>query len=257
MWFRSIAVLTALSGVTVPLSITAQSSPREAASRFLDAWNARRWLDAVRAIDLDQFDRFRQDFVTRARRSSSEGPQPSVEELRRMDPDMPREVAEYQIRRIQEQQRRYADPTPFEFARVASISALRALSAEDAAARWLEARDPQWQVKMQFEQAGCPPPDDVGEIPVPRRRLVGVVADGDSLTYAVYREERPGDETPAWAGGDVAVMELKLRRGRWVIAPRADLVPEVGQVDVSSCRGASPRRPGPGRVDPNAAMIDR
>lgn len=242
MWFRSFAVLAALSAAAIPVSIAAQSSlPRDAAARFLDAWNARRWSEAARLLDLDQFDRFRQDFISRARRSSNEGPQLTVDELRRMDPDMPRQVAEYQVRQMEEQQRRYADPTPFEFARVASISALRALTSEEAAARWLESRDPQWQVRMQFEQAGCPAPDDLDEIPVPRRRVVGVVADDDSLSYAVFREERAGDETAAWASGDVSVLELKLRRGRWLVSPRADLVPEVGQVDVSSCRKAGNR----------------
>jgi hypothetical protein len=241
MWFRSTVLLVALAGAALPFSIAAQSSPRDAAARFLDAWNTRRWSDAARLLDLDQFDRFRQDFISRARRSSSEGPQVTVEELRRTDPDMPREVAEYQVRQMEEQQRRYADPTPFEFARVTSISALRALTPEEAAARWLESRDPQWQVKMQFEQAGCPAPDDLDEIVVPRRRVVGVVGDGDSLSYAVFREERTGDETPAWAGGDVSVLELKLRRGRWLVSPRADLLPEVGQVDVSSCRKAGNR----------------
>jgi hypothetical protein len=237
MWFRSIVTTVALSGAAIPMSIAAQPSPRDAAARFLDAWNARRWPEAARLLDLDQFDRLRQDFITRARRTSNEGPQLTVEELRRQDPDMPREVAEYQVRRMQEQQRRYADPTPFEFARVSSVSALRALTAEEAAARWLESRDPQWQVKMQYEQAGCPAPDDITEIVPPRRRLIGIVADGDSLGYAVYREEQPGGDTPAWAGGDVSVLELKSRRGRWLVPPKADLVPEVGQVDVSSCRG--------------------
>ncbi len=236
MWFRSIVVSVALSSTVFPHPAAAQSSPREGAARFLDAWNARRWAEAARVLDLDQFDRFRQDFIARARRSSNEGPQLTVEELRRMDPEMPREVAEYQVRRMQEQQRRYADPTPFEFARVSSISALRAMTPEEAAARWLESRDPQWQVKMQFEQAGCPAPDDLGDIPVPRRRIVGLVSDGDTLNYAVFREERPRDQSPGWAGGDVSVLELVLRRGRWLVSPRVDLVPEVGQVDVSSCR---------------------
>lgn len=213
-----------------------QSSPRDAAVGFLDAWNARLWAETARFLDLDSFDRFRRDFVARARRQPEEGPQPSVEEILRNNPDMPREAAEYQLRRMREQQRRFADPTPFEFARVSSASALRALTAEEAAARWLESRDPRWQVRMQYEQAGCPAPADLAEVPLPRRRLIGVVADGDSTTYALFKEDRGADGAPAWVGGDVSVMELAQRRGRWVVVPRADLVPEVGNVDVSDCK---------------------
>jgi hypothetical protein len=66
-----------------------------------------------------------------------------------------------------------------------------------------------------------------------------VVPDGDSLAYGVFREdraERPGEESPSWAGGDLWVLELRFRRGRWLVSPRADLVPEVGQVEVGNCR---------------------
>ena len=232
-------LVTAVSLAVATLSPTpaaGQFSPREAATGFLQAWNARLWTETARFLDLDSFDRFRRDFITRARRQPEEGPQPSVEELLRRNPDMPREAAEYQIRMMREQQRRFADPTPYEFARVASATALRALTSDEAAARWLESRDPRWQVRMQYEQAGCPAPTDLNDIPLPRRRLIGVVADGDSTTDALFKENRGDDKAPAWVGDDVSIMELALRRGRWVVVPRADLVPEIGSVDVSDCR---------------------
>ena len=154
---------------------------------------------------------------------------------------MPREVAEYQIRMMDEQRRRYADPTPFEFARVSSAALLRNLTPVEAASRWLESRDPRWQVAMQFQQAGCPVPDDADQIPLPQRRLIGVLAESDSVTLAVFREDQGGDRGPNWAGGDLNVMELRERGGRWTIQPRGDLIPEVGQVDVAGCRGGDQR----------------
>lgn len=241
---RSRTAVTALlaAGLLVGADVAAgQGAPREVATRFLDAWNARRWSEAARLLDLDQFDRFRQDFIARARRAPDEGPRLTVDELRRQDPSMPREVAEYQIRMMEEQRRRYADPTPFEFARVSSASALRALSPAEAAARWLESRDPRWQVRMQFEQAGCPAPADLEQIPLPTRRLIGVIAESDSVTFGLFREVRPDEEGPNWAGGDLVVMELRDRDGRWLVQPRGDLLPEVGAVDVSDCRGGAPR----------------
>lgn len=226
-----------LAGLAVPRHpALAQQSPREAATQFVQAWNARQWRNAAGLLDLDTFDRFRRDFITRARRSPDDGPRMTVDDLRKTNPDMPVEVAEYQIRTMEEQRRRFADPTPWEFARVASASALRSLDAAEAAARWLESRDPQWQVRMQFEQAGCPAPDDVGQIPSPVRRVVGAVTESDSVAYAVIKEDREGDAGPAWAGGDLTVIQLIRTRDRWVVYPRADLLPEVGAVDVGSCR---------------------
>lgn len=213
----------------------AQGSPRTVANQFVAAWNARQWRDAANQLDLALFDRFRRDFIARTRRNADEGPRPTADELRRNNPDMPPEVAEYQIRMMEEQRRRYADPTPFEFARVSSASALRTLEPAEAAARWLESRDPQWQVRMQFEQAGCPAPDDVGQIPVPKRTVLGEIAVSDTLAYAVLQEERD-EGVPAWAGGDLTVVQLVRRGDRWLIVPRADLVPEVGNVDVGTCR---------------------
>ena len=237
----AVTVLLAAGLVAGTRVAAAQSSPRDVTARFIDAWNGRRWNEAAQLIDLEQFDRFRQDFITRARRSNEEEPRMTVADLQRQDPRMPREVAEYQIRMMEEQRRRYADPTPFEFARVSSASVLRNLSPEDAAARWLESRDPRWQVTMQFQQAGCPAPEDADQIPMATRRLIGVVTEREATAYAVFREERSGDEQQDMSGGDLGVIELREIRGRWVILPRGDLVPEVGAVDVSGCRGPRER----------------
>ena len=232
-YLAGVAVL-ALAGA--PALLSGQSDPRTAATGFLDAWNARRWTEAVQFLDLAQFDSFRKEFISRTRQDARQGPGITVEELRRRNPGMPLEVARYQVQMIEEQRRRYADPTPYEFARVSSVSALAALSPAEAAARWLESRDPQWQVRMQFQEAGCAVPSDLDQMPKVTRRLLGLVPDGDTATYGLFKEERPDDDAPSWVGGDVSVMRLANRGGKWVVEPRADLIPEVGQVDVSDCR---------------------
>ncbi|MHB1327958.1 MAG: hypothetical protein ACYC2K_07125 [Gemmatimonadales bacterium] len=216
--------------------LPAQTTPSEAATGFLTAWNARRWNDAARLLDLDQFDNFRREFAARTAKGGDDAPRMTVEDLMRYEPSMPREVAEYQVRMMEEQRRRFADPTPWEFARVATASALTALSPAEAAARWIESRDPEWQVRMQFQQAGCAVPSDLGSIAAPRRSLVGVLEPTGDVTYAVFREAQP-NSAPSFAGGDLSVMELRLKAGRWQVAPRADLLPEVGEVDLSDCRG--------------------
>lgn len=233
---RSLVGAAAALALLATSPLSAQTTATEAANGFLNAWNARRWNEAARLLDLEQFETFRRDFAARAAKGGEDAPSMTVEDLRRYDPSMPREVAEYQVRMMEEQRRRFADPTPWEFARVNSAAALTALSPVEAAARWIESRDPEWQVRMQFQQAGCPVPSDIGSIAAPRRTLVGVLEPTGGVTYAVFREAQPAD-APAWAGGDLSVMELRLKEGRWQVVPRADLLPEVGEVDLSECRG--------------------
>jgi hypothetical protein len=217
-----LAVLSA----SLPNVGVGQDSPRDAVGRFVEAWNARRWSEAAALLDLDQFDRFRQDFVARARRQP-EGPRITVEEILRRNPGMPRAAAEYQVERMEEERRRYEDPTPFEFARVRSVSELRALGAREAAARWLESRDPRYAARLQYEQAGCRVPTDLDQMPSPRRRVLGVVEDRDA-SYAIVKEDRDDTGEPDYYGGDLTVIQLRERGGGWLVVPRGDLLPEVG-----------------------------
>ncbi len=223
--------------VVVSAPVVAQSSPRDAAERFIAAWDQRDWSGAATLLDLDLFDKFRQDFVDRARRQGESSPEVSVDDLLRQNPGMPRDVAEYQVRMIHQQRERYADPTSFEFARVGSLDELERLSPAEAAARWLESRDPSWQIRMQFEAAGCRPPSDADDVPPVHRHLIGIVDEDDSTSYALFREQRAGDDqAPAWVGGDVFVMVLHRDGPRWEVVPRSDLLPEVGMVDTRDCR---------------------
>ena len=217
--------------------VVAQTSPRDAATSFIDAWDQRRWSDAAGLLDLDLFDQFRQDFIERAHQDNASPPDLSVDDVLRQNPGMPRDVAEYQVRMMREQRERYSDPTPFEFARVESLDELGDLSAREAAARWLESRDPAWQIRMQFQLAGCRAPSDADDLPPVHRRLVGTVDGTDPATgYALFREERGEEQAPAWAGGDLFVMVLHRVDSRWLVVPRSDLLPEVGMVDTRGCR---------------------
>ena len=240
MQSRTMTLGSLLGFLTLFVFVSPQSqSPREVASRFLEALTTRQWGDAARLLDLGAFERFREDFLSRARRPPTDRPLPTVEDLRRQDPTMPREVAEYQIRQMREAQQRFGDPTPYEFAGVRSTTDLRRLPIEEAAARWLEARDPRWVIPHQLEAMNCEPPDQA-DLPAPRRRLIGTVAESDSVTYGLYREELQA-RSDAPTEGDLVVIELKLRRGRWLIQPRGDLLPEVG-LNLRECPRRGERR---------------
>jgi len=208
-----------------PAQAHAQSgSPEETARQFLDAVATRRWDQAARMLDQRAFEEVLEDFVSRAGRSDDRR-LPTVEDLRRQDPSMPRDVAEWQIRQMREAEQRYADPTPFEFAGVRTVAELRRLSPREAAARWLEARDPRYAIRQQLEAMRCPT-TSMEQIPVPDRRVLGAVLDGEGVAYAVYRENVEFGGGPS-AGGDIGVIELHRDRGAWVVIPRGDLLPEL------------------------------
>jgi hypothetical protein len=221
---RLVTLIVALvAGGLAPVAAQS-SSPKDAAARFLEALAEGYWAGAARLLDLEAFREYVDHFLTRSQRPTSERPLPTVEELRRQDPSMPREVAEWQVRQMREAQERFGDPTPYEFAGVRSAAELRRLRTEEAAARWLEARDPHYSIRRQLEEMNCPVPRD-DELPAASRRLIGTLADGDSAAYAVYREVIEFGGPPA--GGDLNLIELKLRGGRWLIQPRGDLLPEL------------------------------
>lgn len=221
----SVRLAAALLGLLAAApAVSAQTTPQAVADRFLDAVAAARWSEAAGQLDLDAFKEYVDHFLARTSRTTPDRPLPTVAELRRQDPSMPREVAEWQIQQMRQAQQRYADPTAFEFARVESAAALRRLPLSDAAARWIEARDARYSIPKQLEAMGCPAPP-AGDLPTPRRRVLGVVPDGETLAYALYREDIEYGGPPA--GGELGIIELHLQRGRWLIQPRGDLLPEL------------------------------
>jgi hypothetical protein len=230
-FLRSLSSLAVLAAALPNVGV-GQDSPRDAAGRFVEAWNARRWSEAAEVLDLDQFDRFRQEFIGRARRQR-EGPNVTVEELLRRNPGMPRDVAEYQVSRMEEDRRRFEDPTPFEFAGVRSVSELRGLTVREAAARWIESRAPRYTARQQYEQAGCRVPDDLDQMPIPRRRIIGTVDESDDVSYALVKDEEGAESD--FAGGDLGVIQLHRVRGRWAVVPRGDLLPDFGVNVDPSC----------------------
>jgi hypothetical protein len=232
-----IAPLLGIVLITAARPTVAQSQPPgDVAERFLTAVAADRWSEAARLLDLDAFREYVDVFLRRAGEAQRERrPVPTADELRRQEPSMPREVAEWHVRQMREADERMGDPTPYEFAGVRTTAELRRLSPEQAAARWLEARDPGYVIRRQLEAMGCPAPN-ADELPRLQRRLLGVIEEGDSVAYALHREDVELGGPPA--GGEFGVMELTLRRGRWLIQPRGDLLPDLSlDLEPGQCPG--------------------
>lgn len=209
---------------------TSNASPTEVAREFFTAQMDGRWIDAARLLDLWAFEPYRQDAIRNSRLSRGVvGPTP--EQVMAETPDMPRAVAEYVARKYS--QAADSDALSLVFARTSSADVLAGMPADQAAARWLEARDPRWTLERSIAHlpAGCLRPK-VETIPKPRPvEVVGnaitapaVSNETDSVSYVLFRDvatspsSRIGDRTPP------GVLTLLRANGQWRILP----LPDVG-----------------------------
>jgi hypothetical protein len=213
-----------------PSILTSQSKPSasatEMARRFFAAWADGRWLEAARMLDLSAFESYRQD-VIRSSRSGKSVVGPTPEQVMAQQPDMPRPVAEYIAGKYSAAAD--SDALSMLFARTTSADALAALPLEQAAARWLEARDPRWQAERSIAHLGpgCVRPrlDDIKK-PPPNQALGEVnyrltePGGPDSLSYVVYRDPSvpriPNQMPPG-------VLTLIPVKGVWKIVPLPDI----------------------------------
>lgn len=221
-----------------PTLLGGQQKPEDVVRAFFKAEDENRWLDAARMLDLKSFERIRSDFIQGVRhRSDYAGP--TVESMMRMDPDMPRSVAEYQVAQWQKQMQDY-DLLGQDFARVPSVDALGALSTEEAAARWLEAKGPEWQTERSWRDArnrramNCSGLTDSAAKALqmknsrePRAVIRGATSDSGSVSYVVIDVVHPryAGADPVEEGHGPLPRAIKLRKiaGVWRIEPAADL----------------------------------
>lgn len=122
----------------------------------------------------------------------------TVEQYLKFQPDMPREVAEYQVaemRRAAASNRVLEDELPG----VASAEALRALTPAEVYAAWLEGGSYERQLERSIRSARVPDAvlEELRSQPRPRRtyRVLGSVRDGERLAFILYREEFEYDVT--------------------------------------------------------------
>lgn len=218
----------------------AQSNPEQVARDFFKAESESRWRDAAMMLDLKAFDRILQQSLSAG---SHQVRNQTAEDLLRYDPQMPREVAEYQARKANEA---YVDFNfvEREYAGVDSLPALRNLSVADAAARWLQARGPEWQRELAFRQAkkhptpGCRAPlDSIKAGPPPQMkwptaRIIGTVAAQDSVAYVLVGLDDPATSRARRYGSDEfftpAVLILYRVAGSWKIFPVGDMPQSTG-----------------------------
>ncbi len=165
----------------------------------------------------------------------------TVEELLRYDPQMPRAVAEYQVKKMNEGRADF-DFLERDYARVDSTAELARLSPSEAAARWLEARSPQYQQELVFREAkkhpdpGCPADSTRAVIPklkLPSARILGSAVPRDSIAYVLVGSDFPGAYQPP---GDAryeflappSVLILDRVGDGWKVFPLEDMPRSTG-----------------------------
>ncbi|MFN2567647.1 MAG: hypothetical protein ABR499_21845 [Gemmatimonadaceae bacterium] len=219
--------LTALAATSAPLA--AQESPRDVAASFFRAVAEERWRGAAGHLDLAAFDRYRRERIAAERLPQPPRRTITADDLLRQDPDMPRAVAEYQARRMSEATGRALTWVDHEFADVPTVDSLAALSAEESAARWLQARDPRWTARRNAQvqrERGCPVPLELGRsFPPPVHEIVASVVADSATAYVLHRDAtlrrraEPDLDASIHSEGPL-VMTLRRRNGRWQILPR-------------------------------------
>jgi len=212
----------------LPAQSKSSASPTEVARDFFNAQSDGRWLDAARLLDLRGFEPYRQNAIRESRlKKGFVGPTP--EQVMAREPGMPRAVAEYVAGKYA--QVADSDALSMEFARTTTADALAALPVNEAAARWLEARDPRWQLERSRTHlpAGCQRPPILPPVKPPPNEALGEVmyrltapGGADTLSYVVFRDPTISRGAPGLM--PPGVLTLTSVNGVWKILP----LPDVG-----------------------------
>jgi len=200
---------------------SAQSRPqvqaRAVADSFYQAIYDARWEAAAARLDMAEFGMFFKRRKEELRRPPTPTPM-TVERMMAHDPTMPRAVAEWQVAQMSQS---VSDPWSdlgYEFARVVTLQDLLSLTPEQAAARWLEAKDVRYEVYRLWKGQGCTDP-----LPAPtveREQIRAVALEGDSIAYVIHSP--PTQPMSGMAPGPVvstpvSLLVLHRRQGSWKI----------------------------------------
>jgi hypothetical protein len=142
----------------------------------------------VSYLDLQDLEKARQRQIETA--ASSRNLAPTVSDLMRRDPDMPREAAEYQVRR-RDLQRQQSPVRPFwMYFGVDSAAQLQRMPIEELAMRWIQAHDPLFQLLEQRRVQQGPPSSSLESLVAARRAIVdGSVAGGPDTAFVPVRAD--------------------------------------------------------------------
>ncbi|HEX6049187.1 MAG TPA: hypothetical protein VFZ21_07960 [Gemmatimonadaceae bacterium] len=226
-----------------PASRASADSARLAADLFFRAVADERWDAAAAMVDTIIVKHI---VSQRLRWRGVQPPQPrplTVDDFMRDDPNKPRAVAEYELRRYREQMAR-ADFSflSHEFAGITTLTELSRLSALEATSRYLQAQDFRVQSREAARRSGCPA--SYGGGPPPIRRILGVALPADTIAYVLHDDGPPSAmvEQPM-PRFDPMVLQMRLRSGAWRILPSTSMLRRPGSAIVAVQCDSATRRP--------------
>jgi hypothetical protein len=164
------------------------SDPTAVFYSAVHALKAKAWEQAAELCDPASLSLFKRELLSRVHSKPSQW---TVEQLRRYEPEMPVEVAEYQVahlNKLSDSRGILSDEVPS----IASIDDLEAMAPVSVFAAWLEGNSHERQVERSARHSSMPA-DVVAEAlqhPMDSNYVVlGTVPDGDRLIHVVFRRE--------------------------------------------------------------------
>jgi hypothetical protein len=212
-------VIACLAPRIVVAQSPAEVQVRAVVDSFFAASVAERWDVAAKLLDMEKF-----DLILKAAQGNARANLPAraltVEQLMAEDSTMPRAVAEWQVARFSKYSHDPYEFLTYEFSRVSTPREFLALTADEAAERWLEAQDFRYLMRVTWKRAGCR-----GELPavlaIPERHTVlGIAIGNDSTAYAIHTIASGGlGPDISSTGSPPSVMVLARRHSAWRINP--------------------------------------
>jgi hypothetical protein len=219
-------------------AINDTASPRAAVDAFLRAIDAEKWADAAMMLDLPVFERYLRQRVNAARVNLPFRDSTTAEELMAQDSTLPRAVAEWQAK----QSNHFSSLVPFddfsrEFAGVTSFRALRTLNAAEAAARWLEAEDPMYQLRKSGEALNCALPlaDSLAIYLRRPRQTIGSATVDDTTAYVLLTDKVTRAGHDPFYEPRPSTLLVRRRGGKWLIVPTPMMLRGPDSVVGMSC----------------------
>ena len=159
---------------------------RAVADSFYAAINAERWADAAKLLDMDRFRVVFKQAQDNYRFRPIFAPPVTAEDLMASDSTMPRAVAEWQAASFNKSRSQAGNFLSYEYANVDSAKQLMALTPEEGASRWLEAKDMRYKMRLAWKQTGCPGPAPLSMAPELREQMIAVAIADDSTAFVVH-----------------------------------------------------------------------
>lgn len=195
--------------------------PFEIVENAIAALNQRDWLAAAQFFDREDLNTWYAGFFNIA-----EEPQHDVtyRDIKRYQPDMPDEVAEYQAAQIRRQREEARGTLHGQFAGLDSRPELAAVTPVEALARHFQARDPEWIFERSIKNMD---PRIVPYAQPPEwsqwRKAVGAMLETDDVAHVVYSVSWRQDVRYIPGEGEMSVATLRRTSEGWQIRLRGEL----------------------------------